>query len=192
MARRSLTPFVAAAAVVAPLVVSLPRALAAQAVAVAGGISVPRGTIDGRTDVGGHAQLSLEFGRPARTLAFRLDALYVQLPGALVTLPEWGTVGRWSTERTYALTGAAVLRGPALGGGGVRPYALLGAGMYGQNSYTGYNVGVNAGAGVAVPVRDRVQLFAEARAHAFRVDARPHGYGDRAVTLVPLSLGVRF
>lgn len=84
---------------------------------------------------GYHLQGGEEFGH-LRGGVFRADALFSQRPGNGLTRSP-------ITERTFALAGSAVVRGRSVGF--LKPYALAGVGLYGDNSWASYSPGVNAG-----------------------------------------------
>lgn len=130
---------------------------------------------------GYHFQVGEEFGHLGIAV-FRADALYSQRPGnGLTRSPK--------TERTYALAGSTVLRGRSVGV--LKPYALAGIGLYGDNSWSSYTPGVNVGLGIEASA-GTVRFFAESRVHQFWRDARESPRLGRGVTLAPLSIGLRF
>ena len=129
---------------------------------------------------GYNVQVGKEFGHfgPA---VIRADALYLQR--SLNT-----GQGSSITDRTYAATGSVLLRRSV---GMVAPYASLGVGLYGDNSWAMYTPGINAGIGVEASIAG-VRFFTESRIHEYWRDARQASRLGRRVTLVPLSIGVRF
>ena len=150
-------------------------------VSVSGGTTLVFGAASAWSDRGYHAQLSKEFGHLG-IATFRADALYSQSPGNGITRSP-------VTERTYAVMVSNVLRGPRLGP--ISPYFVGGIGMYGQNSWSNYTPGLNAGTGLELSI-GRPKIFLESRIHQFWRDARESPRPGRGVTLVPLSVGVRF
>jgi hypothetical protein len=82
--------------------------------------------------------------------------------------------------------------------GRVAPFALVGLGLYGDNSWAVYTPGINAGVGMEVSIA-KMHLFAESRIHQYLRDARDvprSGQGvlipHRDITQVPISFGLRF
>jgi hypothetical protein len=70
-------------------------------------------------------------------------------------------------------------------------YVIGGAGLYDAygdrgNDKAGVQVGVSAGAGIAVPVGVRVRAFVEGRYHAML------GGGAQPPWFVPVTVGIRF
>ena len=128
---------------------------------------------------GYHLQAGINFGHwgPA---AFRIDAIYLEREGSLARSSY--------SDRTYALAGSVILRHSF---GPVAPFALVGTGLYGDNSWMIYTPGINAGVGVEANL-PHLHLFAESRIHQYLRDARQSPPGGRSVTLIPLSFGVRF
>jgi hypothetical protein len=129
---------------------------------------------------GYNLQVSREFGHfgPA---VFRADALYMQRSGNGRTFSSM-------TERTYAAAGSVLLRRSI---GRVAPFALVGLGLYGDNSWAVYTPGINAGVGMEVSIA-QMHLFAESRIHQYLRDARSVPGSARGVTQVPISFGLRF
>ncbi|MFL6307912.1 MAG: hypothetical protein ACJ72H_30635 [Candidatus Sulfotelmatobacter sp.] len=136
---------------------------------------------------GYNLQVSREFGHfgPA---VFRADALYMQRSGNGRTFSSM-------TERTYAAAGSVLLRRSI---GRVAPFALVGLGLYGDNSWAVYTPGINAGLGMEVSIA-QMHLFVESRIHQYLRDARDvprSGPGlpisHRDITQVPISFGLRF
>jgi hypothetical protein len=174
--------------------ITLTAAIAATPVAKSGGQSSTSvsagptyviGTASEWSGPGYNFQVSREFGHfgPA---VFRADALYMQRSGNGRTLSAM-------TERTYAAAGSVLLR---RSNGRLAPFALVGLGLYGDNSWAVYTPGINAGAGIEVSIA-KMHLFAESRIHQYLRDARdvpafgqsvPH----RDITQVPISFGLRF
>jgi hypothetical protein len=145
------------------------------------------GTASAWSGQGYNFQVSREFGHfgPA---VFRADALYIQRSGN-------GRTFSTMTERTYAAAGSVLLRRSI---GRVAPFALMGLGLYGDNSWAVYTPGINAGIGMEVSIA-RMHLFAESRIHQYLRDAREvprSGQGalvpHRDITQVPISFGLRF
>lgn len=112
---------------------------------------------------------------------FRADALYLQRSGNGATLSAM-------TQRTYALAGSIVLRSS---GKLFAPFASVGLGLYGDNSWAVYTPGINAGLGLEGSIA-RMHFFAESRVHQYLPDARTVPRPGHGVTLVPLSFGIRF
>ena len=129
---------------------------------------------------GYNIQVGKEFGHLGPAV-FRADALYLQRSGNGATLSE-------GAQRTYALAGSIVLRNS---GKLFAPFASVGLGLYGDNSYTVYTPGINAGLGLDASVAG-VHFFAESRVHQYLPDARTVPHPGHGVTLVPLSFGLRF
>ena len=129
---------------------------------------------------GYNIQVGREFGHfgPA---VFRADALYMQRSGNGATLSSM-------TQRTYAVDGSVLLRWSF---GHLAPYGLVGVGLYGDNSWTMFTPGINAGIGIEAPVA-RVRFFTESRIHQYLRDARYAPLAGRGVTLAPISFGIRF
>ncbi|HEV7387009.1 MAG TPA: hypothetical protein VGN73_00225 [Gemmatimonadaceae bacterium] len=131
---------------------------------------------------GYNVQVSKEFGHfgPA---VFRADALYMQRSGSGRTFSS-------ANERTYAAAGSVLLRRSI---GRVAPFALVGLGLYGDNSWAVYTPGINAGIGMEVSIA-QMHLFAESRIHQYLRDARdvPGSAQHRDITQVPISFGLRF
>src|SRR3954463_6182180 len=145
------------------------------------------GTASEWSGPGYNFQVSREFGHfgPA---VFRADALYIQRSGN-------GRTFFSVTERTYAVAGSVLLRRSI---GRVAPFALMGLGLYGDNSWAVYTPGLNAGLGMEVSIA-QMHLFAESRIHQYLRDAREvprSGQGalvpHRDITQVPISFGLRF
>jgi len=130
---------------------------------------------------GYHVQVSEEFGHLG-PMVFRTDVLYSQRPGNGLTRSP-------ITERTYAFAGSAVLRARSIAV--LKPYALVGIGLYGDNSWASYTPGLNAGLGIDMSA-GRARLFVESRVHQYWRDARMSPSVGRGVTLAPLSIGLRF
>ena len=125
-------------------------------------------------------QVSREFGHFGPTV-FRADALYMQRSGNGRTFSSM-------TERTFAAAGSVLLRRSI---GRVAPFALVGLGLYGDNSWSVYTPGINAGVGMEVSIA-QMHLFAESRIHQYLRDARYGPGSGRGVTQVPISFGLRF
>jgi hypothetical protein len=132
-------------------------------------------------------QVGREFGHLGAAV-FRADALYMQRSGN-------GRTFSTMTERTYAAAGSVLLRRSI---GRVAPFALVGLGLYGDNSWAVYTPGINAGIGMEISIA-RMHLFAESRIHQYLRDAREvprSGQGvsipHRDITQVPISFGLRF
>src|SRR3954462_4086570 len=118
------------------------------------------GTASAWSGPGYNVQVGREFGHfgPA---VFRADALYMQRSGN-------GRTFSTMTEKTYAAAGAVLLRRSI---GRVAPFALVGLGLYGDNSWAVYTPGINAGIGMEVSIA-KMHLFAESRIHQYLRDAR--------------------
>jgi hypothetical protein len=154
---------------------------------VSAGPTYVLGTASAWSGPGYNFQVGREFGHfgPA---VFRADALYMQRSGNGRTLSTM-------TEKTYAAAGGVLLRRSI---GRVAPFALVGLGLYGDNSWAVYTPGINAGVGMEVSVA-KMHLFAESRIHQYLRDAREvprSGQGalvpHRDITQVPISFGLRF
>jgi hypothetical protein len=132
------------------------------------------------SDQGYNVQAGKEFGHfgPA---VFRADALYMHRSGNALTRSP-------ITERTYAVAGSVVLRRSIRR---VAPFALVGVGLYGDNSWTTYTPGVNAGIGMELSIM-YMHFVAESRIHHYWRDARHAPRSGRGVTQVPISFGLRF
>lgn len=142
---------------------------------VSGGPTYAFGPTSVGVGTGYNAQVAKNFGHwgPA---VFRVDALYMQRPYLN------------STDRTDAVTASVLLRHSI---GPIAPYALVGTGLYGDNSWTMYAPGINAGVGVEATVA-HTRVFAESSVHQYLRDARLSRSAGRTVTLVPISFGFRF
>ena len=145
------------------------------------------GTASEWSGPGYNFQVSREFGHLGPAV-FRADALYIQRSGN-------GRTFSAMTERTYAVAGSVLLRRSI---GRVAPFALVGLGLYGDNSWAVYTPGINAGVGMEVSIA-KMHLFAESRVHQYLREARDvpgSGQGvpisHRDITQVPISFGLRF
>jgi hypothetical protein len=138
------------------------------------------GTASEWSETGYNIQVGREFGHFGPAL-FRVDALYLQRSGNGKPLSSM-------TQRTYALAGSIVLHSSRRL---FAPFASAGVGLYGDNSWSVYSPGINAGFGLETSIR-RARFFAEARIHQYLRDARTFSQFAGGVTLVPLSVGVRF
>jgi hypothetical protein len=154
---------------------------AQSATSLSAGATLVYGPASIRAARGFHVQVGEEFGHWGGHLRFRVDALYSQSPGYGLT--------RSRIERTYGLATGSIVRGPRLRF--VSPYALVGVGLYGSDSYTMYAPGVNAGGGIEL-FRGSKSIYAEARVHQFWRDSHNSPIQGRGATLVPLSFGFRF
>ena len=140
-----------------------------QSISVSAGPTYGFGQGSGWFGPGYNVQAGKEFGHfgPA---VFRADALYLQRSVDLA-------MGSSFIGRTYAATGSLVLR--------------RSIGLYGDNTWAAYTPGVNAGIGVEASIA-RVRIFTESRIHQYWRDAREVGRDGRRLTLVPVSIGIRF
>ena len=170
-----------AVAVMVFLVVSSAKVSGQSSTSVSAGPTLLFGPASEWAGRGYHLQLGEEFGH-LRSGVFRVDALYSQRPGNGLTRSP-------VTERTFAVAASAIFRGPSMGL--LRPYALTGVGLYGDNSWTSYAPGVNAGLGAEATV-GHAHFFFESRVHQYWRDARNSPPLGRGVTLAPLSIGIRF
>jgi hypothetical protein len=166
---------------IAAIVAAAPRESACQsATSVAVGPNYVFGATSEWSGPGYNVQAGREFGHLGPAV-FRADGLYMQRSGNGRTLSSL-------TGRTYALSGAIVLRRSI---GRVAPYTLVGVGLYGDNSWAVYTPGINAGIGMDVAFA-HMRLFAESRIHQYLRDARNAPVAARGVTQVPISFGFRF
>jgi hypothetical protein len=159
---------------------AVPAESGSQSTSVSAGPTYGFGQGSGWFGPGYNVQAGKEFGHfgPA---VFRVDALYLQRSLN-------GGMGSSITDRTYAATGSLVLRRSI---GRVAPFALLGVGLYGDNTWAAYTPGINAGIGIEASIA-RVRFFTESRIHEYWRDAREAPRLGRRITLVPISIGVRF
>lgn len=151
-----------------------------QSISVSAGPTYVFGPASEWSGPGYNVQAGKEFGHfgPA---VFRADALYMQRSGNGLTRSP-------ITERTYAFAGSVVLRSSIRR---VAPFALVGVGLYGDNSWTTYTPGVSAGIGMEVSIA-HMHFLAESRIHQYWRDARESPRSGRGVTQVPISFGLRF
>ena len=164
------------------LLCTLPaQALAQSATSISAGATLVYDAASVQTGRGFHIQAGEEFGHWTNHLRFRIDGFFSRNPSNAVSNPH--------IERAYALTTAAVLRAP--GQKMLRPYSVVGIGLYGFDTYTSFNPGINAGVGLEL-ARGEHGIYAEARVHRFWRDARESPREGRDLTLLPLSFGIRF
>ena len=151
---------------------------------IAGGPSMPLGTLGDIVDTGYHAQLSAALSVPLLPVGVRID-------GAFNQFPETGEDGNF---RVLSGTANVILSVPSIG---VIPYLIGGLGMYSSSfvhdDEAGHdhgdegsttNVGANLGGGVRLALPG-LAVFAEARLHNLFSDGE-------ATRFVPVSLGIRF
>jgi hypothetical protein len=149
---------------------------------IAGGPSMPLGSLGDEVDTGYHAQLSAALSVPLLPVGIRADGMFTQFP-------ESGEDGNF---RVVSGSVNGVLSMPSVG---ITPYLIGGLGIYnsrftddddGHGHETGSttNVGANVGVGIRIGLPG-LAVFGEARLHNL------FNEGD-AVRFAPISLGVRF
>jgi opacity protein-like surface antigen len=178
----------------------LPTAAAGQQYSVAVGPSFPTGRLADEATRGYHVQGSVGFGVPRLPFGLRTDLFYQNFtnverePGINVSLG-----GEWFRQLGFMLNAQ-----PVFALGAVSPYVLLGAGWvrewhddrsYSGTAHTTFNL--NAGAGLDVPLNQRVGLFVEVRqlnvtgGEALRLTP-PAVHPEVSFKSIPVSIGVRF
>lgn len=167
--------------------VAVPRLAEGQSFGIAAGVAS-----ESRMNMGGSVQLSSFTRTKLPQLGLRLDALYVQQPNdALTGVTADGTAATVSlgATRSYGILGGLTYQ---VGTRAIQPYAVVGAGFYSRNSYTGgYALGANAGIGANARVA-RLHLFGEARIHSFDHTRQVPGAMMERVRIVPVTFGLRF
>ena len=148
---------------------------------VVAGASIPLGDFADFAGTGWHAGGLLQWDSPTIPVAFRVDGVYHKFGekdenGAY---PSWivGTLDAvWTVSMTQPHT--------------VRPYLIGGGGAYNQRCDgcpTQTNFGINAGAGITVPLSGFSTII-EARLHlVFDSDV-----GTSNSTMIPISVGLLF
>jgi hypothetical protein len=147
---------------------------------------------ESRMNTGGSVQLSYFMKTGLPQLGLRLDALYVQQPNDAIT--GYTEDGRAATVSLAATRSYGVLGGLTyqVGKRAVQPYAVVGAGFYSRDSYTGgFALGANAGIGTNARV-GRLHLFGEARIHSFNHTHHVPWATMERVRIVPFTIGLRF
>jgi hypothetical protein len=140
---------------------------------VGAGISIPAGGV-AKDRVPGFNLLGLaEFRTPTEPLGIRAEALY-QYFGA-----KQNATGV-SSSNTFAVLVNVIYHAPQ---SQVRPYVIGGMGLY-HISQQGNNAGLNAGAGITIPLSG-MGAFAEIRAHAALTQGASY-------VSIPLTFGITF
>jgi hypothetical protein len=173
---------------------------AAQQYSIAVGPSFPTGSLADEAARGYHVQGSVGFTLPALPFGLRTDLFYQNFsnverePGINVSLG-----GEWFRQLGFILNAK---RGISLGA--VEPYALLGAGWvrewHDDRSYSGTRqttFNLNAGAGIDVPLNQRIGFFVEARqlnlAGGDALQLTPPAVNSEVpFRSIPVTIGVRF
>jgi hypothetical protein len=149
---------------------------------IAGGPSMPLGSLGDEVDTGYHAQLSAALSVPLLPVGIRVDGMFTQFP-------EPGEDGNF---RVVSGSVNGVFSMPSVG---ITPYLVGGIGIYNSrftdddddhdhDTGSTTNVGANVGVGLRIGLPG-LAVFGEARLHNL------FNEGD-AVRFAPVSLGVRF
>jgi hypothetical protein len=152
-------------------------------VGIAGGLSVPVGTLGDGTDIGYHIAGVLDFSPPLAPVGLRIDGFLNNLSGQ----------GNGADFRTLGATGNLTF---GAGGIGVKPYFIGGLGVYnskldvsGASGKT--SAGVNFGLGAKFPLTG-FSTFVEARVHyLFSKQQRLIG-SDYNNIFIPITFGILF
>ena len=167
--------------------VAFPRLAEGQSFGIAAGVAS-----ESRMNTGGSVQLSYFIKTRLPQLGLRIDGLYVQQPNdALTGFTEDGTAATVSlgATRSYGVLGGLTYQ---VGKRAIQPYAVVGAGFYSRDSYTGgYALGANAGIGANARVA-RLHLFGETRIHSFNHSRHVPWAMMERVRIVPVTFGLRF
>lgn len=167
--------------------VIIPRVAQGQSVGIAAGVAS-----ESRMNTGGSLQLSYFLETRLPDLGLRLDALYVQQPNDAID----GFTGDGRAKsvsladtRSYGILSGLTYR---VGKRALQPYAVVGAGFYSRDSYTGgFALGANAGIGANAKI-GRLQLFGETRIHSFNHTRHVPWTAMERVRIVPVTVGLRF
>ena len=159
------------------------------AVGLAGGATIPSGSLNDRQNLGYNGLATLQLGVPAFPLQFRADLQYNSFGGKSFT-----------NALNQAIEGAdaRVISGSvnavfALLPGPVKPYLIGGVGYYDtkfDGSESTRKVGYNYGGGVKFGLTG-ASIFVEARMHQVN-DAFDVGGGRRSAKFIPVTIGVMF
>lgn len=169
-----------------PLVFALGLATTAHARGVAqsparfgldGGVTLPVSGYSSDKDLGYHLGLLVDVRAPGSVLGFRVDGAFNEI----------GYSANSTKDDIWVLNANALLKVPT--GKAIVPYAIGGFGLYNShrtiflanNSST--DPGINIGAGLRFERHD-VTTFVEARYHKVS--------GERAIRIVPITLGILF
>jgi opacity protein-like surface antigen len=141
------------------------------------GLTAPVSGYGSGKNLGYHLGLLIDVRIPASVLGFRVDGAFTEI----------GYSGNSTKEDIWLLNANALLKVPT--GKTIVPYAIGGFGIYNShrtlflagNSST--DPGFNIGGGVRFERRD-VTTFVEARYHKVS--------GERAIRIVPITLGILF
>jgi hypothetical protein len=178
MKTRSLALMLAALAL-------LPTATSAQtSISVAGGLSIPVGTLGDVTDIGYAASAGLNLGAPIVPVGARLEGTFASM----------GTTRGSGDVRIIAGTANAIFN---ISPSREAPYVIAGLGAYNRRSSTTLGtltatdsrtvVGINGGAGLRFPLTGLSTYF-EARYHLML------GKADEGTnySFIPITFGITF
>ena len=141
------------------------------------GVTTPVSGYGSDKNLGYHLGLLVDVRIPASVLGFRIDGAFTEI----------GYSGNSTKEDIWLLNANVLLKAPT--GQTLVPYAIGGFGIYNShrtlflanNSST--DPGINIGGGLRFERRD-VTTFVEARYHKVS--------GERAIRIVPITLGILF
>jgi len=157
---------------------------------LAGGATIPSGSLNDRQNLGYNALATLQLGVPAFPLQFRADLQYNSFGGSSFSNAfSQAVAGSDARVISGSINGVfTVLPGP------VQPYLIGGVGYYdtriGGSSST-RRAGFNYGGGVKVGLLG-TSLFVEGRVHQVRNGAFDVAHSRTTGRFIPVNIGIMF
>jgi len=160
------------------------------AIGLAGGATIPSGSLTDRQNLGYNGLATLQLGVPAFPLQFRADLQYNSFGGKSFTNAlNQAVEGSDTRVISGSINGVfALLPGP------VKPYLIGGVGYYDtqlKGTDATRKVGYNYGAGVKFGLTG-ASLFVEARVHEIKDATFDVGGNRSSAKFIPVTVGIMF
>lgn len=157
---------------------------------IAGGATVPSGSLNDRSNLGYNGLATVQLGVPAFPLQFRADLQYNSFGGKNFQNALNQAVDGTDTRVISGTVNAvfALLQGP------VKPYLIGGVGYYDtqlKGTDATRKLGYNYGAGVKFGMTG-ASLFVEARLHEIKDATFDVGGNRSSAKFIPVTIGIMF